>query len=375
MLSIQSALTATTRDLPDIIRAAATSALGVVSLIVCVLAILLLNLFRKDDVRVRISMFALVLVSFVGFGAAVLHEAGQQVPLVSPINRGVDPSAGQAVTLSPASDASNKPVGRLPDAAKTHATIACANSDGSSPDVSSLQAWWPAEGNTADLGPHKLPALNSVGVQYVPGVTGEAFSFDGNASYLQLDDANGMFSLPREFTIAFWLKAAVDQSQKEEIFVLVDRDHGMNTDRGWVIQGSSGPSDIANSDSGALGFFVGVQGAKAGDTTFATSIYPHRITDGRWHHVVGVFRFGRARLFVDGVEGEDNVPFAPATAVPPTTNRRGFSFGRWTSAGRFFKGQLDDIAFFDRALDTAELLQLRRTGERCLKADADNAQH
>ncbi|MEI6194665.1 MAG: hypothetical protein WCS42_10075 [Verrucomicrobiota bacterium] len=52
-------------------------------------------------------------------------------------------------------------------------------------DTNGLVAWWPADGNAQDAaGSH--PGTVSGGGEFVTGVQGQAFSFNGTDSYVQV---------------------------------------------------------------------------------------------------------------------------------------------------------------------------------------------
>ena len=84
-------------------------------------------------------------------------------------------------------------------------------------------------------------------------------------------------------------------------------------------------------------------------------------TDGRWHHVVATWDVvvGRMVLYVDG--GDAGGGETVGTDLAGTVERRelvsGLRFGRGLSSGRrFFRGRMDELAIWDRALGEAEVL-------------------
>jgi len=74
----------------DVISAAASSALGIVALVVLVLAFVALVFFRNDLPLVRLSVFGVLVVVFVGLIAASIYQEGiaqpnPAVPKVLPV--------------------------------------------------------------------------------------------------------------------------------------------------------------------------------------------------------------------------------------------------------------------------------------------------
>jgi hypothetical protein len=107
-------------DVPKVIEAAATSNLGVLSLLVLVLAFLAWRFFQGSGDKVKLAAFGLMFVGAVGFGSAVMMEGSGAAP-VSPA-RTAAPTPGNSLT--PASSGENRvaapietPDGKLADVA------------------------------------------------------------------------------------------------------------------------------------------------------------------------------------------------------------------------------------------------------------------
>ena len=65
---------------PEIIKAAATSTLGVLSLMCLIIAVVSLGLFRSSPVWAKLFVFILLLAGVSGFGAGVLRQQKPQPP-------------------------------------------------------------------------------------------------------------------------------------------------------------------------------------------------------------------------------------------------------------------------------------------------------
>ena len=80
----------------DVIRAASENPLGLVALVVLVLAVVAVLFFRGAGNAVKLSVFGMLAVSFVGLAAVVLHERGdlqqtvEQAKKLSQLADGVD---------------------------------------------------------------------------------------------------------------------------------------------------------------------------------------------------------------------------------------------------------------------------------------------
>ncbi len=151
-------------------------------------------------------------------------------------------------------------------------------------------------------------------------------------------------SAPTSFTVSAWIKT---------------------TDNGGISKGVIGSA--STSLSSGLNFTI-----YSGEITFGvvTSWPTSRIittnanvNDGNWHHVVGTYDSeGDASgntlyLYIDGTQVGSN-----------TGNRGGYAFdnyplfigarGEGTNASGYFNGQIDEVAIFNRALNTTEIAAL-----------------
>jgi hypothetical protein len=117
-------------DFPKIIAAAATSILGVLSLIVLAVCLLAYGFFKQSGDRVKLGVFALMLVAAVGFGVSVLQET----PAPSTASAAPTPTtAPPATAANPASSSGATPasVDTGPAVATVSMTAAAA-----APDIS-----------------------------------------------------------------------------------------------------------------------------------------------------------------------------------------------------------------------------------------------
>ena len=80
------------KSLPDIIRAAAQSQLGILALLVVALAILAYVFFAKSAIKIRVGIFVLLFAGVVGFGVALFRASdagGPQAASASPAGSGL----------------------------------------------------------------------------------------------------------------------------------------------------------------------------------------------------------------------------------------------------------------------------------------------
>jgi hypothetical protein len=172
----------------------------------------------------------------------------------------------------------------------------------------------------------------------VGGKIGQALKFDGSDDYVNFTSTpttgTGSFSA---FT---WIKTSAtgitqaivnwgrDSTDNDGVYLFVDTDNKLHVDVTNVV----------------------------GTLSAAT------VTDGAWHHVGMVNTVGTFQLYIDGVASGSTASLSPniVTGNDAGDNAIGIAF-----TGSFvnpFKGLIDDVRIYNRALSTAEILQLYQGG-------------
>ncbi len=203
-------------------------------------------------------------------------------------------------------------------------------------------AWWPADGNTVDLtGLHPATLVN--GATYAAGQVGLAFSFDGVDDYGEASDL-GLPANAAPRTIECWVKPAFNARVP-----VIYGDFDANDAFYFVIRDSH--AEIGN---------WGGDGEVSGTAN---------ITDGSWHHVAMTYDGGSSvRLYVDGVLD------ASATRTYATTLAGRIYFGSTVlGSGDRYRGLLDDVTIYNRALSASEILGIYAAGTygKCKNFDSD----
>jgi len=89
------------------------------------------------------------------------------------------------------------------------------------------------------------------------------------------------------------------------------------------------------------------------------------VTDGEWHHIVGVFDGIELAIYVDGsLEGT-----TPTFGAQPTASSSPITIGSFYGAGGYLTGQIDQLHFFDSALSASEVVDQYAAGESCPLGD------
>jgi len=167
------------------------------------------------------------------------------------------------------------------------------------------------------------------GANWTDGILGEALELDGANLGIEIPDSTSL-DITGELTLEAWVRIT-------------------NHDQPHTIFNKYNPPP-----SGAT-FILGTR-ESTGRVIFDINPDEHykigttNLTDGQWHHVVGVFVPSTSlEIYVDGVKEEytENVG-SPPSAIDPND--------RPLVIGRFFDGAMDELKIYNRALSEEEIL-------------------
>ena len=194
----------------------------------------------------------------------------------------------------------------------------------------STEARWLGEGNANDDTRGGNDGTLVKGVTFAPGVVGQAFSFDGQGSYVEFDPLIGNFGTA-DFTLEWWLWRALAQQTLEPL--LVKR---INDDNSL---------DLYLDAVGRLQVELnGVNEVNRFGSTQPLSVQS-------WHHLALVRQGREIRLYLDGRLDTLNATerVIDLTVLAPLT------LGGSLTQDRYFEGLIDEVAFHNRALAPDEI--------------------
>ncbi|MGH8245584.1 MAG: LamG-like jellyroll fold domain-containing protein, partial [Gammaproteobacteria bacterium] len=194
-------------------------------------------------------------------------------------------------------------------------------------------------------------AINLAGpANAVLGKLGQALDFDGTNDYVNIaDPADGSldFGANQDFTVSAWVKTTQGQVAGQYPSILRKGIYGPRFGYDLFVHSSNDPPpngpkwklEIWNNGSGSL-----VIGA-------------NDITDGVWHHVVGLRQGSTLYAYEDGV-------LANSAAAITTTlaHTNPLTIGSDNSPGHFIDGAIDDVRVYNRALSAQEVADLYNAG-------------
>lgn len=205
-------------------------------------------------------------------------------------------------------------------------------------------------------------------VHVAPGVTGTAEA-GGAVVYTNAND----WGQSSSFTVAFWEKNTVPQSEPQWLFTLPSKDGWANNNfTGYVEHNNAG----STSTDAVVKFIWGPDADQWFEFTGSNKM-PGNLLNNEWHHMAIAYEATTSKLtyYVDGVALaglpsnltdvlKDGNPRGPAAFADPV----GFVIGGWTKQGGFggaqdswiqpWKGSLDQFRLYNKALSASEVLAL-----------------
>ena len=198
------------------------------------------------------------------------------------------------------------------------------------------------------------------------GRSGKALAFDGKDDYVDLGNDRTL-QLAGAMTLAAWVKR--DAAGGATLQHIVSKNGG-DADRGWALfidpagkagiriatcpAGGDPASDEANSQIARV---QPMPATAASIDLVGTTVLPV----GRWVHVAGTFEPGVAvRIYVGGVKENERAIGKPAFVTHQHDSRAGAGIGRSAEGAAYFRGLLDDVRIYRKALSPAEVQALVR---------------
>ncbi len=227
--------------------------------------------------------------------------------------------------------------------------------------TSGLVGYWSFDGSTLLTGAvldssgnnntGYLMGGHSTSTQRLPGVIGQALNFDGNDLVSISDSAT--LTWTNKMSASFWMKTSTVAAG---YYVLVAKwQADTNNEFFWQL----------NADE--LHFYVENSCTDNGGSSYTTTDAAN-LTVNTWYHVVGVYdgtqgtSNDRIKIYVNGAHSVSTQAGDLPTSMPNCNSN--VTIGGDTSYSRYFKGQIDEVRIYNRALSAAEVYELYRSGKR-----------
>ena len=220
-----------------------------------------------------------------------------------------------------------------------------------------LIAYYEFEGDANDSSGNGNDGVEYGGVSYVDGMIGQAGSFDGVDDYV-IGNKILPFNGQSKYSISGWFNT----NSGGEIFKSTS--NGVGTSR------SGGISLTIGSSNGFFGIGISSDGV---DNRFGVSSQLKDYKDNNWHYFIveydGSLNNDGVRLFIDGIE--QFLSKATGVYAQDSISLEGSEWSKEIQIGRtddltgisYYKGKIDDLRIYNRALNEAEIKALYEMGQ------------
>lgn len=183
------------------------------------------------------------------------------------------------------------------------------------------------------------------GVTWAMGKLGSAASFDGNNVYVTVPNTASIDLSGSQLTLAFWVFVVDDVLHDQVIF-----------GKPWM-DGTQGVPPYQygvefDHDAKGFDFFLGMSAGGGGGTSSYKMSMPSGPT-GTWTHVAFTYDGAMMRGYLNGIMSAQQT--ATGSFVTRGTNLR---MGVDSAGGQGFKGRLDAVRIYAKALTAAEIAAL-----------------
>jgi hypothetical protein len=202
------------------------------------------------------------------------------------------------------------------------------------PANESLRDFWSGDGIADNSASGRHGSIEN-GVQFAPGLVGQAFSFDANDGYIQVGGpAMARWTLPAPSTLSLWIKLRRAAGQRE---LLVEQRQRDGTPHWRMLR----------SPDGRIGFEASARPAPFAISTQAP------VSSGAWLHVRIVFTESQVRLYLNGVRQSER----DFRLVPDEQSTLRFGGG---ALGGSFAGLIDEVTVHTGAPTDPQILASHR---------------
>lgn len=208
-----------------------------------------------------------------------------------------------------------------------------------------LVAHYPFEGNANDVSGNVNNGTAHGGLSYIAGAVGQGILLDGADDYVNVPDSDSLDLQTGSGTISAFIKADVSQPWAAN-------------GAGIVTKESSSSFSTTIAYEYAVRWIQGMYVSHGASGTYVSGGADMR--DGKWHHIAATWSGagGSVRLFSDGIlVAETN---QTSGIINNTADPVRIGVFRWNVSGleRFFKGMIDEVRIYNRALSLLEVREL-----------------
>ncbi len=197
-----------------------------------------------------------------------------------------------------------------------------------------LVSWWPGDGDAIDIVGNNHGILQN-GTTFAPGMVGLAFSLDGTDDYVSVPNLD-----MNSFSFEAWVKRdRIGVPGFDRLLMPVDCG-------GWGV------------------YFDGDNSVRLTYTCYSNVGSGGTVTDFEWRHIAVTYDGFTACFYLDGTLDSSS----PYGVSFNSQNGGNYSIGS-RGASEFFRGLIDEVRVYDRALAAAEIQAIFAAGSAGLCKD------
>lgn len=221
---------------------------------------------------------------------------------------------------------------------------------------SGMVSWWPGDGDANDIAGSNHGILHN-GATFASGFVGQAFSFNGSGSYVEVPDSPSL-QLTGALSVDFWVYPT-----EHVVSGIVTKVDNAEEGAGWGV-GYYGTNLPPSVDPQHVVF------TNQSFTNASVQSPANSVPFNTWTHIAATSDSTTMRLYINGVQ----VDSAASPPVLPSTFTT--LFGAYQRNGikeQFFNGLIDEIEIFNRALSASEIQAVYNAGSagKCKNANGD----
>lgn len=235
----------------------------------------------------------------------------------------------------------------------------------------SVAAFFPFNGNAEDISGHRNQT-EVIGASLTTDRFGQeksAYSFDGKKDFIDVKSviiSKNFYDKPSSHAISVWV--SIDGTASDGEMVILSDEYGTACDHKYRIMiKKTGEEFLASYDLYNTGRVGAGDPYRRGRIGLQATSRP--IVNGQWFHLIAVYDLekGEMRFSVDGIE-EKKLPIYHSNGLPVWTRlpnptsigalRGCTSFTPAPGLRNYFKGKIDDLRFYNRALSAKEVKAL-----------------
>jgi Concanavalin A-like lectin/glucanases superfamily len=227
------------------------------------------------------------------------------------------------------------------------------------PAPAGVIGWWAGDGNANTLIGTNNGALQGTATATSPGINASCFTFDGTNSFIAI--SNSVLLQPTNLTIEAWIRfSGLDSSGSSapgDQYIVFKQNSRSGDFEGF---------DLGKGRTGGVDYFRFIVTSSSGVSAEIHSAT--LISTGVWYHVAAVRGSNFTQIYINGqLERQTNVSFAQDYGnLPVYFGTTGQNF--WDHR---FKGNLDEVTIYNRALSSNEIAAIYSAGNtgKCKQPD------